>query len=640
MSLGDRLKALWRGGSPAPAADGDGGAGEAYRKAGNADLAAGRLAEALAQYEAWAVLQPSRAEAHLNRGFVLHRLGRLADASAALRQSAALDPASHEARHFLGQVRAAMGDLVDAETQFTEATRLSPGFAHAWLALGEVRFLRGAYGSARQAFESAAGADPEMVAAWRGICLAAAAAGVDAEAVPAAERWVALEPANPHAHGMLSDLLSAAGRPGEALLATQAGLALDGANSSLLRQQVGLLAKLQGPEAALEPLRRLRSLDASNADVAADVGAALLSVGHPEEALPLLASASSDGRNAIVAHNHAVCLMKLRRFDEAITVLEAALSAAPENRVLRFDLAIARLTLGQFEAAWPHWEARDSVRPPRFLKGVPRWTADQSAAGRRVLLLPEQGLGDNIHFARYLPEVQAAGAEVMVQLPPRLRPLFADQWPGVTFIGEGDRIERPDLWAPIMSLPGLLHRPQPMTPAAPYVTADASRRDHWRAVLPPVKQPTVGLVWAGNPKFEEDRRRSVPLATVARHARLLPARWVAVQYEVPEADRAVLADWPELVLTGSQQRDMADAAALLEQLDALVCVDTSIAHLGGALGRPTFLLLSDVPDWRWGLDGSTTPWYPTVTLVRQRQSGQWDEAVQEALAAALQLRDR
>jgi hypothetical protein len=247
-------------------------------------------------------------------------------------------------------------------------------------------------------------------------------------------------------------------------------------------------------------------------------------------------------------------------------------------------------------------------------------------AGRRLLVHAEQGIGDTFQFVRYLPRLNAAGGEVVFLAPDRLRPLLAPAIGAARIVGGADPLPSYDVHAPLLSLPHLLGDGAPYAPPQPYLAADPARRRHWADRLGDGGLK-VGLVWQGNPNFRADRRRSVPLAALAPMAALAGIRLIALQVG-PGAEQRDALPWAKERLETLEARPddngaFLDTAAIIASLDLVISSDTATAHLAGALGVPAWVMLSYVPDWRWGLVDATTPWYPSARLFRQTAPGDW-----------------
>ncbi len=333
-------------------------------------------------------------------------------------------------------------------------------------------------------------------------------------------------------------------------------------------------------------------------------------------------------------NNLGLALQEQNRREEAADAYRRALAIDPDAHRIRWNLAMARLSLGD-RGGWRDYEARLSV--PELGgraadPGVPRLdTLD--VRGRTILVESEQGLGDTFQFARYASALAARGARVVVRAPPSLTGLLRTV-PGVAEVVARDARPRCDAWLPLASLPGLLGASPSGDPAAiPYLHADPALASMVRGELGERRgRLRAGLAWAGNPAHANDRRRSCPLAALAPLLARTDVDWYSLQRgdgedqiaHVPAASRLHLLD---------ARNDFDRKAALIENLDLVVSVDTSIAHLAGALGRPVWILLPCAADWRWGIAGTATGWYPTATLFRQRAAGDWTPVVADVMRA-------
>ncbi len=283
-----------------------------------------------------------------------------------------------------------------------------------------------------------------------------------------------------------------------------------------------------------------------------------------------------------------------------------------------------------FEA---RWTGSDTQAGPRAL-AAPQWTGAQALEGRTILLHAEQGLGDAIQFARYVPWVAQRGARVVREAHAGLAPLLA-QLPGVSLtLARGDPLPAFDLHCPLMSLALAFGTTLATIPRdVPYLRAPQAHRARWRERLGPRRSPRVGLAWSGSTTLRNDRNRSIALARLdaLRH---LPIELFSLQREVREADAPALSRDPPITHFGDELVDFRDTAALAEAMDLVISVDTAIAHLAGALGRTAWVLLPWSPDWRWLLQRDDSPWYPSLRLWRQPRAGDW-ESVIERLASEL-----
>jgi tetratricopeptide (TPR) repeat protein len=380
----------------------------------------------------------------------------------------------------------------------------------------------------------------------------------------------------------------------------------------------------------------LSSYDAVLAGAPGHVGA-LVNRGNARLRLndPVNAMASYDtALTAMPGHpqiltNRGHALRRLDRPAEALADFNAAMTAAPEFPEAHFEAAMTHLTLGDFDAGWKEyewrWKTGAFVRQRRSLP-APLWLGNEPVGGKTILLHAEQGFGDTIQFVRYAPLLAGRGARVICEVQPELRPLLSGI-SGAAVIAAGESLPAFDLHCPLLSLPLAFRTQLESIPAAvPYLAAPADRLVHWRERLPP-DGPRVGFVWSGSPSHKNDSNRSIPLARLAPLFDSPPVRCFSLQTELRGADREVLRGLSKLVHLGDELRDFADTAAIVALLDVVVTVDTAVAHLAGALGKPVVILLPYAADFRWMRDRAGTPWYPTANLIRQPAFGDWDSVV-------------
>ena len=323
----------------------------------------------------------------------------------------------------------------------------------------------------------------------------------------------------------------------------------------------------------------------------------------------------------------------LRRLDrplEALTDFKAAIAAAPEFAEAHFEAAMTHLTLGDFASGWKEYEWRwktGAFARHRALPQVPLWLGEQPVAGKTILLHAEQGFGDTIQFIRYAPLLAERGARVVCEVQPELQPLLASR-EGVTVIASGAPRPAFDLHCPLLSLPlAFKTRPETIPASIPYLAAPAERVSYWRERLGPQGRPRAGFVWSGQASHKNDANRSIALARLAVLFQDPPLQCFSLQSDLRDADSKALAGLPNLVHLGGDLRDFADTAAIIALLDVVISVDTAVAHLAAALGKPVLILLPHAADFRWMRGRDDSPWYPTAQLLRQPAFGDWDSVV-------------
>jgi Tfp pilus assembly protein PilF len=360
--------------------------------------------------------------------------------------------------------------------------------------------------------------------------------------------------------------------------------------------------------------------------------------GYVQHRLGLLNEASASYERAIAleptdafAHyNRGLLLQDCSRWQEAIAAYSEAIACDPNFPDAYLNRALARLYQGDFANGWRdfEWRWKNAVRlglgQVRDFE-QPLWLGEQPIAGKTLLLYPEGGLGDTIHFSRYAPLCAARGATVILEVQKTLLDLLG-QIEGVSkVVAKGSPWPPFDYQCPLMSLP-LAFKTTLETIPAPvrYLRADPAKVAHWRAVLGERHRPRIGLVWSGNPNNPLDPHRTIRLAEWIRH---LPPefQYFRLQRDVRPEDAATLASSSLIISVDDELLDFANTAALCECMDLVLSVDTSIAHLSGALGHRTWLLLPHTPDWRWLDDRDTSPWYPSLKLYRSRAARDWQE---------------
>ena len=319
------------------------------------------------------------------------------------------------------------------------------------------------------------------------------------------------------------------------------------------------------------------------------------------------------------------------RLDEAMAAYREALRLQPDNRSAKSNYSLLLLLRGDYEHGWPLYEARwDASDYAERRLTQPRW--DGSALeGRRVLVHAEQGYGDCIQFIRYAPLIAARGGEVIVGCQQALVDLFR----GAKGVGEtvavGDVLPPYDLHVPMLSVPLVFKTTEETIPReAPYLSADPARRAAWRERLGDDRtRLRVGLAWTGNSQILRLRKRHVALNDLLPLLRVAGIDFFNLQVDRGTEQIQRIPGASGIIDHTGHIQDFADTAAFLEELDLILSVDTAVAHLAGALGRPVWTLLPFVPDWRWGLEGGSTPWYPTMQLFRQTTAGVWDTVIQQ-----------
>lgn len=472
--------------------------------------------------------------------------------------------------------------------------------------------------------------------------------GDDARARTLAEKALKRSPRNAAYHNTLGVVLLGLGRGDAAATAFRRALALDPGHPEAHNN---LGNALMGEGRAAEAEACYRRAIAARPDYAVghnNLGGALRAQGRLTEAAAAYREALAHApRYAGAICNLGRVLHELGHYDDALAHYERALALDPDHAESHANRGILLLLLGRLAEGWQEYEWRWRVRgfagtAPE--PDVPRWDGSP-LAGRTLIIHAEQGLGSAIQFVRYVPLVAGRavedGGRVVLECPRPLLRLFRSIASGgaVDLVAKGESLPPCDVQAPLMSLPRILGTEAETIPACvPYLRVDPALEEQWRRRLAASPRPRVGLVWAGNPRHENDANRSMPAAALAPLLERQGITLFSLQVGASPADRAWLNQTTVQDLA-PEFGDFADTAAALGHLDLLVSVDTAAAHLAGALGRPVWLLLPFVPEWRWMLARDDSPWYPTMQLFRQSAPGDWTGLMARVAAALDRIKD-
>jgi tetratricopeptide (TPR) repeat protein len=592
--------------------------------------ALGRHEEALAAYDRAVALKPDYAEAYNNRGNALRRLERCREALASFDRALDLRPAYAEAHNNRGNALAALGRAEEALAAYDAALAAKPDYADSLINRA------GALHRLKRSKESLASLDvalslmPGHATALVQRAHALRVLDRPAEALAAYDAALARDPDNAECLLARGNLFYTARRYGEALKDYDRTVALRPDFAEAHNNRGNALSELGRRADAIEAFDRALALKLDYAEAYNNRGNIRLELNRSDLALAdydrALALKPQDAGTLV---NRGSALRHLNRRDDALASLDAAIALNPELAEAYWNRALACLSFGDFEQGWRdyEWRWRRNVKemsPRDFAQ--PQWRGED-LSGRTVLLHAEQGFGDSIQFVRYLPMVLAKGAKVVLEIPDDLKPLIAPAH-GVVMASRGEKLPPFDLHCPLMSLPLAFATTLATVPATvPYLRVPADRIEKWRARLPRTGAPRIGLAWSGKPTHKNDHNRSIPLAQLAPLLTQSGFQFVSLQKEIRDADRKALQDVSSLLHLGGAFADFADTAATIACLDLVIAVDTAVAHLAGAMGKPVWILLPAIGDWRWMTEREDSPWYPTAWLLRQPPMGDWANVI-------------
>jgi len=531
--------------------------------------------------------------------------------------------------------RRAQGDRAGAlallEPLFDPAGREGAAPASAWALQADLLAEAGQAAEAARGLERATHLWPDDAGLWNRLGMMHHALGRYTEALAASDQVLRLKPQAAVAWLNRARTLEALQRLTEALSCVEHALQIDTASAASWCQRGMLLGQLQRHDDAMVAFERALALQPALAQVWAQRAGPLRVWRRYDEALASCRRALElDAGSSVGWEQQAYCLVAVNRFAEARQSLDRALQADPANDSARFSRGVLRLTLGDYEGGWPDYEVRAAARRAMAGSAAPPWRPGDDPAGRTLLLRAEQGLGDTLQFCRYAPLLARAGVRVVLEVPPVLHGLLQSLGDGVQVIAAGQALPPHDLQCPLLGVPMRLGTRLESIPAAlPYLEAPQAAVRRWRDLLGPADpgMKRYGLAFRGNAAHSNDHNRSLTRDAVAALLQQVPgARWHLVQKDVTVEEANWLAGMA-VVDHRAQLTDFCDTAALALCLDAVVSVDTSVAHLAGALGVPLHVLLPASPEWRWLLDRSDSPWYPGARLYRQSRPGDWSAAV-------------
>jgi len=529
------------------------------------------------------------------------------------------------------------GKLRDAEKIFTRVLKAAPDYFDALNLLGTVKAQLGRMGEAHRLLSAAVKINPRVAGAW----------------------------AN------LGQVLHALKRNDEAVECLDKARALDGNNLAILNQHANALLSLGRTEEALAEFQELLARAPQHAEARLNCGIAYAALGRHEQAVTefdaaLTAMPGHPGVHynrglalhelgryaaALEAHDRALAsapehagawlhrgraLAALNRLDEALTSYAKARAAGKDHPDIQFSEALALLARGDYRSGFEKYEARwrrSGMPAPQSRKG-PLWLGDYALARKTVLLHAEQGLGDTIQFARYVPLLAATGTKIVLEVQSELTALLARLDGGAQIIARGETPPPFDVHCPLGSLPLALRTEPDSVPAQiPYLSADDGSLAKWSVRIGALARPRIAIAWSGNPSHYNDRNRSLAFARLAplfAHPAAQAgggARFISIQRDVRAEDAPGLAAETCVTHIGGDLQNFTDTAAAVALADLVISADTAVAHLAGAMGRPLWVLVPFAPDWRWTLNGEASPWYPTARLFRQTALGDWDGVI-------------
>jgi tetratricopeptide (TPR) repeat protein len=594
-------------------------------------------------------------------------------------------PGHWQATRDLGVVRLHQGRFAEAEKLLRRSTEIHPEDTRACVQLGELFIALKRSDDAIACYESALDVDLASRDAWQGLARALALVEREGEALERLNQAVDAHPERADLLSCLGELLALKERHAEAIDYFVRALALEPDNQSIQLKHATALYFANRFADSLAAYTRLAVRTPDDAYIQSQIGNAFFKLERLDEALAawaLTLKLKSDSYDALVGMG--ATLWKKNRHAEALSFLQAALGVDPKGTVAFNNLAhvmaalkadkdaiilfervhelqpdspldsnlagaTSRLRIGDYAEGWRRYESRFAavktpVIDPAKYANARRWNGED-LNGATLLVVAEQGNGDTVQFSRYIPMLTASvSGRVLFAIQSAVQPLLEEsvaQWAPVGNLAlTNDKADLPpcEFYVPLMSLPLIFGTRVETIPSAPkYLSVPAAYREKWRNALPVSGKLRIGIAWAGNTNHVNDFLRSMPIIELAPLLGDASVDWCVIQPGLSVHDQLSLKSVPHVFNGGAHLKDFADTAALIELLDIVVSVDTSVAHLAGALGKPVWLMLPWAAEWRWFHDRTDSPWYPTARLFRQPELGDWSGLVENVQRALIEF---
>jgi tetratricopeptide (TPR) repeat protein len=566
-----------------------------------------------------------------NQAIGFHQGGNLVEAERLYFQVLEVDPSNFIACHLLGVVRHQQGRNAEALTLIGAALKIKPDSAEALSNCGFVLKSLGRFKEALASYDRAVAIKGDFAEAWnnRGIVLLSLERFDDA--LQSCDKAIAIRANYAEAWNNRGLALRKLKRFGGAVSSYNKALAIMPDFPEALNNRGVTLLDLDNFEDALASFDKALAIKPEFADALNNRGAVLQDQMRFEEALTCYNRALSiqpDFADAL--NNRGASLQNLKRFEEALESFDHAIAVAPGHMQAHLNKGLCALLMERFDVGWRFFERREkgpaSVRSRTYPQ--PLWTGADDIDGKVLFLYAEEGLGDTIQFCRYAPLAQARGAKVILSVQDVLVRLLKTGYPAMEVVGSQAKPRHIDFHNPLLSMPLAFGTDRNSIPAtAAYLRAEPDRVRTWANRIGGGGF-RVGISWQGNKRVTANVARSFPLRYLERLSEIPNVRLISLQKNAGVEQLLDLPSSMKVETFGKEFDDGRDAfidtAAIMENLDLIITSDTAVAHLAGALGRPVWVALKYVPDWRWFLDRSDSPWYPTMRLFRQTSIGDWE----------------
>jgi tetratricopeptide (TPR) repeat protein len=588
-----------------------------------------RLDEAVASYDNAIRINAHYVEAHFNRGNALKELKRLDEALGSYDTAISIQPDNAEAYSNRGIVLQELKRFDEALISYDKAIRLKPDYAPAFYNRGNALKELKRLDEALQSYDKSIRLKPDYAVAYYNLGVALQELKRLNEALISYDKAISLKPDYAEGYSNRGNALKELKLLDDALVSYDKAISIQSDFAEAYYNRGVTLIELKRLDEAVVSFDKAIGIKPHFAEAYSNRGQALQELKRLDEALVSYDTAISIKPDYAEAYsNRGVALQELRALDEAVANYHKAICIEPNYAEANFNLSLCNLLRGNFKDGWQGYEWRWKNENIIKTSGVrnflhPLWLGVEPLKDKTILLYAEQGLGDTIQFCRYVSYVAQLGAKVIVEVQRPLLRLLKNLEGASQVIAMGDQHPEFDFQCPLLSLPLAFKTELSSIPlASEHISSDIDHVTKWQDKLGKKAKLRVGVVWSGSTGHKNDHNRSLTLSKLLPH---LPCdvEYVCLQKEIRDIDKELLKKHSEIQYFGEELVDFLDTAALCQLMDVVISVDTSVAHLSGTLGKPTWILLPFCPDWRWLLNKDESPWYPSVKLYRQEKINDW-----------------
>lgn len=582
--------------------------------------------EALTCFEALIKISSNNGMGYCSRAKYFVSIGKLDRAESDILAALKISPNSYSLLNDLGEVQAQLGKTQEALQSFTSAISKKNDFHEAHLNKGDTLQSLERYHEAVEAYKDAVDINPFSNAALNNLGNALNNLGQFNDAIKIFDLCLSLKPDFAPTLSNKATSLQKLGRVKEAIESFKAALKVDPFAPKVLYNMANSLAE-EDPEEAIIAYEKAIELDPNYSEAFNNKGNLLKALGRFSEALDAFDHVIRMNPDpAEPYYNRGNLLQDMKRYEESVASYRIAIDKRPDYPNAQWNLSLLLLRLGHFVEGWQRYEwrwKRPEFTSPKRGFSPPLWLGKECLKDKTLLVHSEQGLGDSIQFSRFVKQLEKIAKDIILEVPPTLFELLSIYSNNVRLIKKGERLPAFDYHCPMLSLPlALGTRLNNIPYSEGYLRAPEEKILYWAKVLGPKERPRVGIVWSGSEGHKDDASRSIALHEFLEIMHL-DIDVISLQKEVRADDKKFMISNGSIKHFGEQLVDFTDTAALCEAMDLVISVDTSVAHLSGAMGKKTWLLIAEKSDFRWMEERLDTPWYKSVSLYRQDISGQW-----------------